>query len=239
MALIHLNLPSVDFCCMLQNISKLCLVHFKSTAGRILIGIKSYECRKAGHMKKDENHASTLFIVAVITGMLPCLAKNPANADWENVGSPGFSAGGAYQNSIVIDSNHVPYVAFQDTGNGAEASVMRYNGTAWEYVGFGGLSSNGGTWPELAMFSDDTPYLVYGSFDDDERASVKRFNGTEWEAVGPLAFTSTYASYMQIALDSAALPYVAYGDSASSNKLTVQRYNGISWELVGTAERQR
>jgi hypothetical protein len=49
--------------------------------------------------------------------------------DWEYIGIPGFSAGESFSNAIAFGPDDVPYVAYQDWGNGGNATVMKYDFT--------------------------------------------------------------------------------------------------------------
>ena len=45
---------------------------------------------------------------------------------WENVGTPGFSAGGASSTSLAFNGS-TPYVAYTDVGNSSKATVMKFS----------------------------------------------------------------------------------------------------------------
>jgi uncharacterized repeat protein (TIGR01451 family) len=68
---------------------------------------------------------------------------NTGTNTWETVGSAGFSAGQADFTSLALDSNDVPYVAYQDGGNSSKTTVMWYNAdaSAWQIVGIPGFSA--------------------------------------------------------------------------------------------------
>ena len=62
-----------------------------------------------------------------------------SGTDWENVGTPGFSAGYAYYTSIVTTSDGTPYVAYTDGANSDKVTVMKLgsedpeNGTTFKW----------------------------------------------------------------------------------------------------------
>jgi hypothetical protein len=59
--------------------------------------------------------------------------------NWVTVGNVGFSAGKVGYTSIAIDSNNIPYVAFDGDGPVFKATVMKFNGTNWVTVGNSGF----------------------------------------------------------------------------------------------------
>lgn len=46
---------------------------------------------------------------------------------WVNVGDAGFSAGATNYTSLAFSPSRVPYVAYEDCGNGFGATVMKYD----------------------------------------------------------------------------------------------------------------
>lgn len=88
-----------------------------------------------------------VFIAAfsMILGILPlgssAFAAPGDPDDWHSVGVPDFANSGSGKPSMAIYDGS-PYVAFEDTTQSSEASVMRYNGTSWEYVGTPGFSGS-------------------------------------------------------------------------------------------------
>lgn len=156
-----------------------------------------------------------------------------AQADWEQVGAAGFSAGQAWYTSLAFDSSGTPYVAYRDDANGLKASVMRFNGTAWEQVGTAGFGTGYTSYTSLVLDSSDRPYIAYVE-PRNGAISVMRFNGGSWEQVGAPYFTSTYGldNQISLALDSSGTPYIAYPNN--SCQASVMRFNGTDWEQVGT-----
>lgn len=164
-------------------------------------------------------------------------------SSWVNLGTPGFTSGGAYGLSFAIDGNGTPWVAYSD--DSSLANVMKYNGSAWVQVGAAGFSEGAITSPSIAMYNT-TPYVAYG--DDyyadqggyDHKAVVKMFNGTSWVLVGSAGFTGSEASSTSMAISSGGTPYVGFSDWAYANpfefgKATVVKFDGSDWGAVGTA----
>jgi hypothetical protein len=175
---------------------------------------------------------------------------NPTSS-WKLVGSAGFSASNAYNTSIVIDSNNVPYVAYIDFASYC-VTVMKYTGTGasgWESVIDGSWNPLGMTVVSLAVGSDNTLYVAY--IDNNMKATVmKKYAGTgTWGLVGTGDFSSgdtvdDTIGDIRIAIDRSVVPnvpYVFFRDlsSAISKKATVMKYTGSGthngWDLVGTA----
>ena len=113
-----------------------------------------------------------------------------AQAEWQQVGAAGFSAGEANYLSFAMDSSGTPYVAYSDGGNGGKASVMKFNGTRWEIVGTAGFSVKIPYDLSLAVDKNGIPYVAYSECVDDptlclnSEASVMQLKGTSWEKVG-------------------------------------------------------
>src|SRR5690554_7136224 len=61
-------------------------------------------------------------------------------ANWEIVGTAGFSAGKAYNTAITFDAGGTPYVSFGDEANGDKITVMKFDGSNWLTVGSAGFS---------------------------------------------------------------------------------------------------
>ena len=164
----------------------------------------------------------------------PDLPNNLSNTpDWVNVGIPGFSPGKAWNESIAIDSNNVPYVAYRDGANGNKATVMKFNGTSWVNVGAPGFSAGLVGDISLAIDSNNTPYIVFE--DNNEKVTAMKFNGTSWVNVGAPGFSPGRVNNISLAIDSNDIPYVEYKNFGSSSSYghTVMKFNGTSWVNVG------
>ena len=82
-------------------------------------------------------------------------------AIWENVGSPGFSAGEALYCSLAINGGGTPYLVYQDGGYLGKATVMKFNGSTWENVGNPGFSDGIVAFVSLAINGSNIPYVAY------------------------------------------------------------------------------
>jgi hypothetical protein len=152
---------------------------------------------------------------------------------WEAVGPMRFSAGSAHSLSLAIDANDIPFVAYQDNGNGGKATVMKFNGNNWVSVGPVGFSADDIEGIDLALSKDGSPYVAYHDNGNEDKATVMKFNGTGWEAVGSAGFTAGRASDISLAIDGSGVPFVAYVDWSEIGRATVMKYNGNDWEVVG------
>jgi len=159
----------------------------------------------------------------------------PAWADWEAVGTAGFSADRAEYPRIALDSNDTPYVVYRDAGNSYKATVMKFDGSNWQTVGTAGFSAGFADYTGIAFNSSDIPYVVYQDYGNSYKATVMQFNGSSWQTVGTAGFSAGDADYTNIAFDSSDTPYVVYTDYGNFYKATVMKFSGSSWQTVGAA----
>lgn len=124
----------------------------------------------------------------VLSAVFTAIIAVAANAQWQIVGTPGFSAGDASYTSLAIDSNNVPYVAYQDWENFERATVMKFDGTNWVTVGTVGFSAGRIINPSLAFSSSNEPYVAYRDEANSDKATVMKFDGTNWVTVGTAGF---------------------------------------------------
>jgi hypothetical protein len=159
---------------------------------------------------------------------------------WELVGSPDFSAGGAYNLSLYVYDG-APYVVYRDTANSYKATVMKYTGegaTGWQSVGSIGFSAGDVYAPSLYVY-EGTPYVAYQDGGNSNKATVMKYTGegaTGWQAVGSAGF-SVSGVYDPSLYVYNGTPYVAYRDSNKSHKATVMKYTGegaTGWQSVGS-----
>jgi len=156
----------------------------------------------------------------------------PANPQWKNVGTEGFSAGKASYTSLYVYDG-TPYVAYSDFANGDKATVMKFDDPNWTNVGTAGFSA-GGSYDTSLYVYDGTPYVAYRDWGNGGEATVMKFDGTNWNNVGDPGFSAGQARYTSLYVSNGT-PYVAYMDWANGNKATVMKFNGASWTTVGTA----
>ena len=152
---------------------------------------------------------------------------------WQNVGSAGFSAGGASDTSLALDGSGTPYVAYVDFANSYRVTVMKFDSTNWVTVGSAGFSDRYTSQTSLALDGSGTPYVAYR--DDADKATVMKFDSTNWVTVGSAGFSAGDVQTPSLALDGSGTPYVAYKDQANSDKATVMKFDGTNWVTVGSA----
>lgn len=164
------------------------------------------------------------------------------NAQWQPIGTAGFSPTGVDFPSLAFNSNDEPYVAFRDGASALKATVMKYDGINWVTVGTAGFSSYFVSRPTIAINSNDEPYVA---FRDDVNSSnnkltVMKHDGTNWVTVGVSGFSgSVQTDNISLAFNSSDEPYVAYTDLTAIdntvNKVTVMKFDGTNWITVGLA----
>lgn len=161
------------------------------------------------------------------------------NAQWQPVGTAGFSAAGIAHPSLAFNSNNEPYIAFKDGANAQKATVMKFDGTNWVIVGTAGFSAGFASYSSLAFNSSNEPYVAYRDNNLD-KLTVKKFDGTNWVTVGTEGFSGdAQEEIISLAFNSNDEPYVAYTDMTlinnAVNQATVMKFDGTNWVTVGTA----
>ena len=134
-------------------------------------------------MKRKVTAMITAVIMTIIAAMLPGGAMQTAKAagtqNWAVVGTAHFSTSGTGHEtytSLAFDDADTPYVAYQDSGNGDKATVMKYNRSSWETVGRAGFSADEALHISLALDDTGTPYVAYQDGGNDYKATVMRLN---------------------------------------------------------------
>ncbi len=93
---------------------------------------------------------------------------------WGVVGEEGVSAGAAFDTSLAITPDGVPYVAFSDDGAGSRAAVMRLSGSSWIRAGRSYLSTAYGLRTKLAISPEGIPHVIFEDHANGRRATVMR-----------------------------------------------------------------
>ena len=156
---------------------------------------------------------------------------------WAPLGQAGFSAGyiGGWGLSLALDSSNTPYVAYADTANGTNATVMRFSGGAWVPVGSPGFTVGGmGQSSSLVLDSSNTPYLAYpGGTGLANRATVMKY----YAVLPPADFNKTAPTNAATEVNPNATLSWAASDGAASYEYCYDTTNNnacdTSWISAG------
>ena len=162
-----------------------------------------------------------IFAITITLIGMPASQARADSSGWQNVGSPGFSAGAAEYTSLAF-YNGTPYVAYQDYGNSAKATVMKYDGSSWVTVGSAGFSAGEADYTSLAFYNG-TPYVAYLDWGNSVKATVMKYDALagNWVTVGSAGFSAGQVDYTSLAFDGSGNLYVAYMDYGNGYKATV------------------
>ena len=149
---------------------------------------------------------------------------------WEFVGTPGFSPGVAYENSITVAADGTPYVSFRDIQNGWRATVMKFNGSNWVTVGGAGFSGDVAYNPSIAIAHDGSPYVAYTAGIFGDAAVVMKYTGSSWEQIGSTLPVYEGAGKVQLVIDDSERLNLLYYDY--DNGTTVSRFAGTDWNTI-------
>jgi hypothetical protein len=105
---------------------------------------------------------------------------NGGGGTWDNVGTGVVSSGGAQFNSIVIDNNNIPLVAFQDAANGNKVNVMKYSGS-WTSFGLFGTGTINNCKIKIGPLTNNY-YLGY--IETPGNAVIQKYDGIAWSQLG-------------------------------------------------------
>ena len=153
---------------------------------------------------------------------------------WNAVGATGFSDGSALYQSLALDMNGDPVVAYSDGANQYKATVKRWDGIVWATVGLPGFSEGGASYLSLALDASGDPVVAYSDAANQFKTTVMRWNGIAWITVGLEGFSDGSSSDQSLALDMSGNPLVAFRDNSNSGT-TVMHWDGSSWSTVGDA----
>ena len=153
-------------------------------------------------------------------------AGTTGTSPWNDIGSPGFSAGAVSYCSLEM-YNDVPYVVYVDGGNSSKATVMKNTQVApavWENVGSAGFSAGITSYTDLEInTSNGDLYVVYRDASNTNKATVMKYSGSSWATLGTAGFSAGAVSYTDLAIYNG-VPYVVFVDGANVNKVTVMKY---------------
>ncbi|MBX9598397.1 MAG: hypothetical protein K2X04_07465 [Burkholderiales bacterium] len=125
--------------------------------------------------------------------------------DFAYVGAKGFNGDNANYISLAIDTNGVPYVAYESSNQ--LLAVQKFDGANWVAVGNSNITTGITTWVSLSMdIKTNTPYVAY---QEGAYIKVKKFDGTNWIAVGGNIpnIQSNYGSYTNLIMRQESIDY--------------------------------
>lgn len=152
---------------------------------------------------------------------------------WRKMGDIMPEAGsGGIGISMAIDSNNVPYVAYNESGRFSispyyGATVKKFNGTTWQFVGqrtFSGSTDVGGI--DIAINRQNIPYVAYSSTTDGSGTintffRLDKFNGTSWDMLIQNTVLISVYDNTALIIDRNNDPYVAYIRNANTSALAI------------------
>lgn len=147
-------------------------------------------------------------------------------AQWQTIGTEGFSAGSPQYLDLAVD-NGTPYVAYKDAANGEKCTVMKFNGGNWITVGNAGFTEGIARDQSLAV-ANGQPYVAFTDAHNSNKPRVMTFNGTTWEYVGDVV--SNGASYGTSICVADSIIYVAY---VGAGYTYLHKFADSTWSQVG------
>ncbi|HTB06827.1 MAG TPA: T9SS type A sorting domain-containing protein [Bacteroidia bacterium] len=147
------------------------------------------------------------------------MACPSTGSTWNFVGASDVTGDSASSQSIAIDKNGVPYIAFQDdAAHSLALSVMKYSGGSWQYVGSRAITGTGAAAEaaEISIQIDPTnnmPVVAYSAYNTSTNENCVRFNGTTWTPVGnPNGFSNDWTAATSLSINNAGTYFVTYSD---------------------------
>ncbi len=78
------------------------------------------------------------------------------------------------QHGMVVNSDGLIYLGFQNASQASQTSVVSFDGSTWESVGPVSISGSANN-QSMAIASDNTPYIAYSDSDQQDKATVKAY----------------------------------------------------------------
>ncbi|MGJ8564805.1 MAG: hypothetical protein ACSHXY_14795 [Alphaproteobacteria bacterium] len=146
---------------------------------------------------------------------------------------------------LAIDSNGVPYVAFQhDVWPPYQSSIevaRLWNGN-WDTLGSTRMKGATRKGAEVSLDIDkttNTPYIAYGNGDFQEhprhsKVTVRKFNGrSSWDLIGPEELSARGAWGITVKANNGKA-FIAYSDQAQGGMVNVRQFDGTNWRQMGS-----
>jgi hypothetical protein len=150
--------------------------------------------------------------------------------DWETVGEPGISIGGAGYREIqetifpelrIEVHDDTPYVAYLDRAQEQKLTVRKFDGSVWQTLGTEGFSV--GQVRNLSLAMD--PGTIYVGYQDSTGSVIQMYNGKGWEIVSPAPRGVNVIDVFNGRI------YTAY--LTNMQQVTVEYLNAGSWNPTG------
>ena len=155
--------------------------------------------------------------------------------DWQPVGAAGFTSNAILNPKIVMDSNNVPYIGYEDNTT-KKMNVKKFDGSSWVTVGSADFSPGTIQWPYISLDHNNVPYVVFSDEANGGKIMVMKFDGNSWVTVGNAGFSLGGLWRGSLAFNSSNVPYVAFSDAGTSPVLykeRVMKLSGSTWVDVG------
>lgn len=162
-----------------------------------------------------------------------------SGGSWISYGGSFTWPQAAYELSLALDNNDVPYIAYADPSNANKVTVKKYGGMfGWMNVGSPGFSDSDADMVKMAFDHNHVPYVLFKDYAHGQKATVMKYNSAlyQWVSVGQAGFTTGVPSFPSLAIDDSDNLYVAYQNEDNYKKATVMRFNGSDWSVVGTPD---
>ncbi|HNV97298.1 MAG TPA: hypothetical protein PKL13_03190, partial [bacterium] len=187
------------------------------------------------------NSPTTWYTGLIIEPNIQNALPQETGPTWSVVGSKGMSYGVVYNTTIDIDSNNMPYVAYQDWDKSGKATVKKYSGSSWETIGMEGFAGNAANSTQVFLHNDN-PYLIYrDSLANGAKTTLMRYTDSAgWYAAGTSAFSDARAIYPSLYVydngTATGTPYVGYFNTSdgTNGKIIVKKLENETWQTVGT-----
>ncbi len=198
------------------------------------VSINNNQAIFASSMALDSNNvpyvAFSYFDQVTLTNK--SVVKKFDGTGWVQVGATGFATGTIGDIILKIDSNNVPYVAYNGYGVPDYIVINKLVNNNW--VALTTVTSNSVINFDFAIVGTQL-YVTYDQiFGQNVYVYCKKFNGVTWINLGSFGIVSTNGSQPSLAFDTANNPTIAFL-SGNNPDLIVKKYNSSTdtWTNLG------
>ena len=167
-----------------------------------------------------------------ITSSNTSYVKKFDGTGWVQVGTTDFATGTIGDIILKIDSNNVPYVAYNGYGNPENIVIKKLVSNNWQTLT--NVSSNAAFNFDFAILNNQV-YITYDQlFGQNVNVIAKQLNGTIWNNLASFGIVSTNGSRPSLAFDTSNNPTIAFL-SGTNPDLVVKKYssNTDTWTNLG------